>query len=204
MMSSITLSIVIGYLLGSLSPAALFSKLKNKDLRSEGTGNLGATNTMLVLGKSYGVFVMLFDIAKSFTAVKLSQIFFGNIEAVGIISGSAAVVGHIYPFYLQFKGGKGLAAFGGLVLGLDPWLFSALLVIALVLMFIINYSVAVPMSAAVLFPIFYGIKTHDAVSVLIAAAVSILLISKNLINIGRARRGEDVKIREYVRNHLMR
>ena len=129
----ILLCILIGYLIGSLNPAALLSKLKKKDLRKQGTGNLGATNTMIVLGKGYGALVMLFDVAKAFASVKLAQLLFADLAVAGILAGSAAVIGHIYPFYLKFQGGKGLAAFGGMILAVDPLLFIILLVIALTL-----------------------------------------------------------------------
>lgn len=195
--------LIIGYLLGSLSPSALISKLKKKNLRECGTKNLGATNTMLTFGKWYGLFVMLFDISKAYAAVKLAGMFFPALAVSGVLAGSAAVVGHVYPFYLRFKGGKGLAAFGGLVLGLDPLLFLILLVIALILMLIINYSVAMPMSAAVLFPVLYGIHSRDIIGALILTAVSVLIIYKHFSNIYKARRGEDVKIREFVKAHLL-
>lgn len=157
---------------------------------------------MLTFGKWYGLFVMLFDIAKAFAAVKLARVLFPALSIAGVFSGSAAVVGHIYPFYLKFKGGKGLAAFGGLILGVDPLLFLILLVIALTLMFIVNYSVAMPMSAAALFPVLYGIRSGNIASILTTAAISMLIIVKHISNIHRARRGEDAKIREYVKEHL--
>lgn len=199
----IVFSIVIGYLLGSLSPAALFSKLKKKNLRKQGTGNLGATNTMLVLGKRYGALVMLFDIAKAFVSVKLAQILFPYLAVAGVVAGAAAVVGHIFPFYLKFKGGKGLAAFGGFVLAVDPLLFLILLVIALVFMFIINYSAAMPISAGILFPVLYAIRAGDIAASLIVALVSILVIAEHLPNVFKAIRGEDIKIREYVKKHFL-
>lgn len=199
----IVFSIVVGYLLGSLSPAALFSKLKKKNLRKQGTGNLGATNTMLVLGKRYGALVMLFDIAKAFVSVKLAQILFPYLAVAGVVAGAAAVVGHIFPFYLKFKGGKGLAAFGGFVLAVDSLLFLILLVIALVLMFIINYSAAMPISAGILFPVLYAIRAGDIAASLIVALVSILVIVEHLPNVFKAIRGEDIKIREYVKKHFL-
>lgn len=194
---------VLGYLIGSLSPAALLSKLKKQNLRKQGTGNLGATNTMIVLGKGYGALVMLFDIAKAFAAVKLAELLFPSLAVAGILAGSAAVVGHIFPFYLKFKGGKGLAAFGGLILGVDTLLFLILLVIALLFMFVINHSVAMPISAAILFPILYAFRTVFISAVVIAAAVSILIICVHISNIGKARRGEDSKIREYVKENFL-
>lgn len=198
----IFLSLVIGYLLGSLNPAALFSKLKNINLRKQGTGNLGATNVMLVFGKRYAVVVMLFDIIKSALAVKLAQKFFPTLNVSGLLAGSAAVVGHIYPFYMKFKGGKGLASFGGMILALDPLLFGILLPIALTMMLIVNYSFVMPISAALLFPVFYGIRSGSAAAFMISAALSLLIICKHLGNLRKAIRGEDVKIREYITTHL--
>lgn len=198
----ILLCVLIGYLIGSINPAAFISRLKKTDLRTQGTQNLGATNTMLVLGKGYGALVMLFDIAKAFISVKLAKLIFPAFTLAGIIAGSAAAAGHIFPFYMKFKGGKGLAAFGGLILGVDPTLFMILLVTALVLMFIINYSFAMPMSAGVLFPILYAVRTGDAAATVIASAVSVLVMYKHFGNIGKAMRGEDIKVREYAKKLL--
>lgn len=200
----IPVCILIGYLLGSLNPAALLSKLKKKNLRKQGTGNLGATNTMLVLGKGYGALVMIFDIAKAFSAVKLVGLLCPNASVVGILTGFAAVIGHIYPFYMKFKGGKGLAAFGGMILALDPLLFLILLLTALALMLIINYSIAMPMSAAVLFPILYGIRSCSVVMGLIAMAISVLIIAKHFSILAKIKRGDEVKVRDYIKNSLFR
>lgn len=120
------ISLVIGYLLGTLSPAALFAKLKKVNLRKRGTGNLGATNTTMVLGKQYGALVMILDIGKAFLACKLAELLFPELAVAGLLAGAAAVVGHIYPFYMKFKGGKGLAAFGGMILAYNPWMFPCL------------------------------------------------------------------------------
>lgn len=198
----ILLCILIGYLIGSLNPAALLSKLKKKDLRKQGTGNLGATNTMIVLGKGYGALVMLFDVAKAFASVKLAQLLFADLAVAGILAGSAAVIGHIYPFYLKFQGGKGLAAFGGMILAVDPLLFIILLVIALTLMLVINYSVAMPISAAVLFPILYGIRVKNLPEIIISIAICLLIMIKHYSNIQKAKNGDDIKVRDYIKDHL--
>ncbi len=191
--------ILLGYLLGSLSPSALIGKIKNVDLKKEGTKNLGASNTMFIFGKLYGALVMVFDIAKSYIAVKIAEIMLPALSFAGILAGGASVVGHVYPFYLRFKGGKGLASYGGMILALDPALFMLLLSISLVIMFIVNYGVAVPMSAGVLFPILYA-REHDTVSVVIAVLVSLLILLKHAPNVGKAKRGEDVKVREFIRS----
>lgn len=194
--------ILIGYLLGSISLAALFSKLTNVNLRKSGTGNLGATNVFLILGKSYGVFVMLFDIAKAFAAAKIAQHIVPDLEYAGMLAGLGAVIGHIFPFYMKFKGGKGLAAFGGMILASDPMIFLILLVIGLILMLIFNYSVAMPMSAAVLFPILLWSRSKSIMCLLLSIAAGALIAVKHAGNITKARQGTDVKIREYLKTNF--
>lgn len=192
-------SLAIGYLLGAFSPAALLSKIKKINLRKHGTGNLGASNTMLTMGKGYGALVMLVDIGKAFLACKLALLLFPQFAAAGLLAGAAAVVGHIFPFYMKFQGGKGLAAFGGMILAYNPWMFVALLCIGIVLMFIFNYSFPMPMFAAAAFPILVAFHSQNLWFVLICAATSILIVVKHWSNIGKARRGEDVKIRDIFR-----
>lgn len=193
---------LLSYLLGSLSPAAFFSKLKNQNLRQEGTGNLGATNTFLVIGKKYGVAVMLFDVAKAYISVKIGKVLAPSVAAAGVIAGGFAIVGHIFPFYMKFKGGKGLASFGGMILALDPVVFIELAIIAVTLIFIVNYTVAAPISASILFPIMYSVRHFDMASLLLLIAISVLIITVHIPNIYRVKRGDDVKMREYVKEHL--
>ena len=115
--------ILLAYLIGSLSPSALLAKIKHKNLKKEGTGNLGATNTTLVFGKMFGFLVMVLDIFKGFLAVKITAWIVPEVEWLAILAGFCAVIGHCFPFYLKFKGGKGLAAFGGVILAYNPLFF---------------------------------------------------------------------------------
>lgn len=200
-MKEYLLSILLGYLLGSLSPSALLSKLKKENLRNQGTGNLGATNTMLILGKGYGALVMLFDIAKAYAAVKLAEKLFPLLVCSGLIAGCAAVIGHIFPFYMKFKGGKGLAAYGGMILGLEPLLFLILLLIAIAAMFITNHAIAMTVSATVLFPFFFAIRKGDLIAFLLVAAVSALILSRHTGSILEAIRGEDTSVRAFLRGN---
>lgn len=196
----ILICLVIGYLLGSLSPSALLSRVKKVNFREKGTGNLGASNTMIILGKGYGAFVMLFDILKAYFASKLAKLLFPQLALAGLIAGFAAVVGHVFPFYLRFQGGKGLAAFGGMVLAYKPWLFLGLLTFGLILMAIVNYSYVMPMSAAVLFALYVALTSGDVWATLLAIAASLLVIVKHWSNIGKAKRGEETGVREVVRS----
>ncbi len=111
------LIVLVAYLLGSLSPSYFFAWLKGFDLRSKGTGNLGATNVMLSLGKLYALFVALFDVGKGVLAVYLAY-YFGLSELFFYLVGTAAVLGHIFPFYLNFRGGKGVATSVGFIISL--------------------------------------------------------------------------------------
>ncbi|MBE6572858.1 MAG: glycerol-3-phosphate acyltransferase [Ruminococcaceae bacterium] len=198
----IALCILLGYLLGSVSPAALISKLKKVDLRKEGTGNLGATNTLMVIGKLYGIFVMVFDITKAVLAVKLAALAFPGIICAPLIAGASTVIGHMFPFYMKFKGGKGLASYGGMVLAFDPLIFIMLLVLCLVIMVIINYGVALTLSAACIFPILTGLRHKDLSLTLISTAISLLLIIKHIPVIRRVARGEDIKARVFMKKFL--
>ena len=196
------LSLLLGYGLGCLNPAALLSKIKKQDLRKVGTHNLGASNTLLVMGKKWGALVMLFDIFKSFFSAKLAKWLFPQLYAVQLVAGLGAVLGHIFPFYLGFRGGKGLAAFGGMVLAYDPLLFCVLLAFGLVMMLLFNCSVALPMSAAPLFAILAGIRSQSFAVFVLAAVSAAIIVIQHWSNIEKARNGNDVKIRSFVRNGL--
>lgn len=198
----IIICLLLGYLVGSLNPAALLAKLKNVNLRESGTKNLGASNTLLVMGKGYGALVMVLDILKAVFSAKIAKILLPQLAIAGLVAGLGAVIGHIFPFYMHFQGGKGLAAFGGMVLAFDPLMFLALLLLGLVLMLMVNYSFVVPMSAAALFPVLVAVKTKSLCATLTAAAASLLVIVKHWSNIGKAKRGEETKVRDVIRTKI--
>ena len=186
----IVLCILLGYLLGTLSPSALVSKIKKKNLREHGTKNLGATNTLLNFGKGWGAFVLIFDIAKAYIAYKLAQHLFPQIWLAGMIAGCASIVGHIFPFYMGFKGGKGLAALGGAILAHDPLIFLFMVVVCFGLMLLLNYSFVLPISAAILFPILSGIRSGSIAIGLMATLMGGLLLFSHRADIVKVIRGE--------------
>lgn len=195
-------SLLLGYLLGVLSPAKLISRRKNTDLKENGTGNLGATNTMLVFGLRYGVFVMIFDILKAIVAVRLAKLLFPKSVMAGYLAGCGAVVGHIFPFYMNFRGGKGVAALGGMILACDPKLFPVLLIIGIVLSLLTDYAVATPISAALLLPVFEGVQTGSLAVFGLLMSLGILIVIKHLENLERIRDGEEIRVRDYFREKL--
>ena len=193
-------SAMFGYLLGSLSPSSLISKVKNKDIRQSGTKNLGATNVALNFGKGFGAVVMAFDISKSFVSFKLMQIAFPTSTLAGMLAGSAAVAGHVFPAHHGFKGGKGLASFAGLVLAYNPQIFLFLALTGIVLMLTVNYSFILPFYGALTFPLLVARREESILVCLVALAASALIFVKHYPNMVKAKNGEDKTVREYIRN----
>lgn len=204
MIKEIILCVIIGYLLGCPNPAWVLSKLKRKDLRHEGTYNLGATNAYMILGKCTGLFVMLFDIGKSYAAIKIAGVIFPQFPYAGVIAGSVAIMGHMFPFYLRLQGGKGLACLGGVILGLSWELFIPLLLFGLLLAVLTNHACAIAFSAASLFPIVYVVISNSGVGFLIIAVSCICIIIKHFDNIRRIRNGTEVLFRKFLIGHLFK
>lgn len=196
-MMEVMLSAAIGYGLGQLSPAALISTLKKKDLREQGTGNLGATNTFLVFGKAYGIAVMIFDVLKAYFAIQIAKNLFPLLKIAGLVAGCFAVIGHIFPAYLEFRGGKGVATFAGLILAYDVKVLLIILFIAIVVMVVTDFGTWGPVSAAVLFPAWLLFKVKSLVVFGGVAAVGGLVIYKHKDNFARAKKGDEILVREF-------
>ncbi len=197
------ISLLLGYLLGCISPAKWIAGRKGVDLRRNGSGNLGATNTMLVLGPKYGFLVLAADMLKSVLAARIARRLFPGLAVAGLLGSLGAIVGHVFPWWMGFAGGKGLAAFAGLILAEDAVLFGILAVIALVLMLIVNYSFIAPMSAAVLLPFLAAYRSDDPRVFWICAAASGIIIVKHWSNIGKALRKDDIQVRSCIREKFL-
>lgn len=185
------LSLGLGYLIGCMNPAALVARKKKVDLTKTGTGNLGATNTALVLGQKAGWFVLFFDMLKTLVSYKLAKILFPHLRLAGLIAGLGVLLGHCFPFNMGFVGGKGLASFGGLVLVTDPLVFCVLLALGLFLAWQLNYGVYLAVTATVLFPIAMWLRTGDVGVTVMTAVCSGLIFAMHWRNLMRAIRKED-------------
>ncbi|MBQ8409457.1 MAG: glycerol-3-phosphate acyltransferase [Clostridia bacterium] len=196
------ISIILGYLLGTINPAALIGRIKKINMRKSGTGNLGATNTALLFGKKFGAAVMAFDIFKGALAVILAKVIFKEVALVaGILAGCAVVLGHMFPFYMKFKGGKGLAAYGGMILAFDPLIFLILLCLGLICMFVFNHGIALTMSAATFFPVLVALdnlgKPNMVFLTAASAAISLILIIRHKDNLVRSAKNEEITTRQF-------
>ncbi len=193
----------IGYLLGSISPAAFIGKRNHIDLKQEGTKNLGATNTMMVLGWSAGIFVMIFDIAKSFLAGKLAQFLFPQLPIAGMLACLGAMLGHCFPLFLRFHGGKGLAAFGGLIIYYRFWFVPIILFSAFALMILLDCGVAFPLLVSVLFPVLVYACGATKQELLTAILASLILFAMHLDNLKKAIKGDaSMRVRESLKKKL--
>jgi len=173
---------LLGYGLGSLNPAYFISKAKQKDIFKSGTGNPGTTNAFMIFGKGWGFLVLFCDVMKAYIAVKVFQHIFYVSALAGVVAGCAAVIGHIFPFYMKFRGGKGIASFGGFVLAADWKLFIFLLVAGCVMTLIFNYGCSLSFAAALLFPILYAGKIHSIAAFLLLSVCSGAIMYRHIEN----------------------
>ena len=192
--ASYSLIVLIGYLLGSLNLAMLLAKLKGVDLRGGGSGNPGASNTVTLMGWKAGVLVGMHDIGKAALAVWLCTRLFPAVPYCGAVAGVACVLGHIFPFYLGFRGGKGFAAYLGMTLALN-WRFALGLLVAIALLVLItDYIVVGTMTTVISFPAFCAIRHHYVLALLLCVA-SLVIIYKHRANLVRICNGTEIKVR---------
>ncbi len=170
-------SLGLGYCIGCISPSAWVSKRHQVDLKQEGTGNLGATNTMMVLGRSAGFFVMFIDVLKSYISAKIARVLFPQLLAAGLIACLGVLIGHCFPVTMQFQGGKGLAAFGGMVLAYKVWFAPVILLSGIGMIALLDTGAAMPLTAGILFPLLVA-AVSDGIwqEVLIASIASAFLL----------------------------
>ena len=191
---SIVLCGAMGYLLGTINPAYIFGRLRGFDIRGRGSGNAGATNVTLVMGKAAGLICALLDIFKSFAAYKLARLLFPLISYAGILAGCACVLGHIFPVWMGFAGGKGLASIGGLILGYDARLFLILLLLEILLALLVNYICIMPLSITLIFPVIHFLQTKDAAGTLMLVSLIPVVYYKHLPNIRRIFSGQEARL----------
>lgn len=193
------LAAILGYLLGCSNLAYYISRAFKRDIRKDGSGNLGASNATILFGWKAGASVAVHDIGKAVLAVILAKGLFPNLEYAGAAAGVAAVLGHIFPFYLKFKGGKGTASFLGLTLALNWRLALAVILILVLATIITDYIVIGTFSAIVTVPVYMGFFARNLILMAIVCVASFAIFWKHRENIGRMIRREEIGLRSTVR-----
>lgn len=184
--------ILAGYLIGGINPAYLFAKIKGFDIRSKGSGNAGASNAALTMGKKWGVISGALDILKALVCFKLAEWLFVEKMFIGIVTGVSCILGHIFPVYMKFRGGKGLACIGGTVLAYSWKLFLVLLAVEAVIVLVSDYICFVSISAPFLFAFSVGFLERSVVGMLILLLPALVMLCKHFPNLKRIRMGKEV------------
>lgn len=194
------LLLLLAYLLGSIPSALWVGKLfYNTDIREHGSGNLGATNTFRVLGKKAGLAVTLLDILKGTTAVLLLALpFFSELAVHPLLPGVLSVVGHMYPVFAKFKGGKAVATSGGVLLGYSWPAFLLLLLTFLLVLKLTKMVSLTSMIVAVvgfLYSIFHYIRTDDFYMMIMIGLFGTFIFYRHRANISRIKAGTEPKVK---------
>ncbi|HDH6514192.1 TPA: glycerol-3-phosphate 1-O-acyltransferase PlsY [Staphylococcus aureus] len=198
----IIVMLLLSYLIGAFPSGFVIGKLFfKKDIRQFGSGNTGATNSFRVLGRPAGFLVTFLDIFKGFITVFFPlwlpvhadgpiSTFFTN----GLIVGLFAILGHVYPAYLKFQGGKAVATSAGVVLGVNPILLLILAIIFFIILKIFKY-VSLASIVAAICCVIGSLIIQDYILLVVSFLVSIILIIRHRSNIARIFRGEEPKIK---------
>ena len=203
------IALVIGYFFGAFQTGYIYGKLHGIDIREHGSGNAGATNTLRTLGMKAGAITFVGDCLKSVAAILLVTYFFGDYFAgdarvLGLYAGLGAVLGHNFPFYLKFKGGKGIACTAGVVMAVCPQAVPSCLAVFGLCLWLTKYVSLGSILMAALFMIqvieynFMGVLGLPAENILeydiLAIIFGVMAIWRHKANIGRLLAGTENKI----------
>lgn len=189
------LTVLGAYLLGCSNLAWYISKIKKVDIRTGGSGNLGASNATVLLDWHAGIAVALHDIGKSALAVILARLLFPGLPHISAVAGVASVLGHIFPFYLKFKGGKGFASYIGMTLALNWKLALVIAVLVLLITVITDYIVLGTTMTILTVPVYLGITEHSLLLALILCIATFTILYKHRMNYVRICRGTEIGLR---------
>jgi len=202
---SYALIAIAAYLLGSIPTGFLVARAKGIDIRKVGSGNIGATNALRVLGKPAGILVLLVDALKGWVAVRVVAMLiveqFSSADALGgnrvlaaILASVFAVLGHNYPCWLGFKGGKGIATSAGVLTALVPWALLIILSVWIVLFAVTRYVSIGSLAASATLPFATWLTTRDWTLTVVTGAMGALAIYKHKGNIQRLMNGTEPRI----------
>ena len=195
--------VILAYLLGSIpTPVWVSNYFFDIDIRSYGSGNAGATNTFRVLGSKAGSFVFVVDMLKGFMAVDLAYVIpkyqLDNTALTNfqVILGICAVVGHIFPIWAEFKGGKGIATLFGMILAIQPLVAASLVGVFFFMLFVTRYVSLSSIVASIAFPvlIFFIFREPELMYRVFAVATACLVVLTHHKNINRLLTGNESKV----------
>ncbi|CUH92676.1 glycerol-3-phosphate 1-O-acyltransferase PlsY [Herbinix luporum] len=204
MFTKIIFCIFFGYLFGCFSTGFFIGKLNKVDIRQYGSKSSGTTNALRTLGAKAGLLTLLGDMLKAVIAILfVKYVFFAQFEYINLLvlyTGLGVVLGHNYPVWLKFKGGKGIAATAGAMASFDPWIIPFGLPIFVITVAVTRYVSVGSLLVALLFPIWIKVRYPNELHMLIvASAYTILAIIKHRSNIKRLLRGTENKLGQRIK-----
>lgn len=207
--------LLVGYLLGSVNGSIIVGRCMGIDIRSQGSKNAGATNALRVLGKKAAALVFLFDFFKAVLAVLLARFAAGWVLSLGVLqesnaadfslygqylAGLGAVLGHNFPLYFHFKGGKGILASWGVIMILDYRIAIALVIVFILVVWATRYVSLASITSAILYPLFViafnagNLQPGTAYYIALSLIISILAVYRHRANIARLTSGTESKL----------
>jgi acyl phosphate:glycerol-3-phosphate acyltransferase len=192
-MTTPLLTLLAAYLIGGIPFGYLLVRLKTgQDVRSMGSGNIGATNVLRTTGRGFGILTLLLDVAKGWAAVQLAAHFTGGDPAWMAAAGVAVVLGHAFPVFLKFQGGKAVASFVGVALAVAPWALLGVLIIFVLVVALTRYISLGSILGAGLFPLGVWLIYHPAWQMTAACLFcGAFIIWRHKSNIERLRAGTE-------------
>lgn len=205
MVAAYLLTAILGYLLGSIPTGYLVGRAKGLDLRTQGSGNIGATNALRVLGKPAGIFVLLMDALKGAVSTTLvphqiwqwlapPNVSPATPTGLAIAGGLAAVLGHVFTLWLRFKGGKGVATSAGVLAGLIPFAFLTVLGTFLLVLALWRIVSLGSIAAAVMLPVATWFWHGEPALIAFALLLAALVVIRHRGNIARLIKGTEPRI----------
>ncbi len=196
---SYIIAALLGYLLGCSNMAWYLAKARGVDLRSGGSGNPGASNATILMGWRAGVAVGLHDIGKALIAVILVRLLFPNRSFVAETAGVACVLGHIFPVFLKFRGGKGFASFIGMMVALN-WKAALIILVGVVVITVVtDYIVCGTTWAVLILPAWTAYSTHAWIPVGILCIATAVILFKHRENYLRIFRRTEIGLRSTIK-----
>ena len=172
--------IIIGYLIGSINPAVIIARaVKGIDIREVNTGNAGTSNAVITLGLKYGILVGVIDLLKGLLPVIVLRILFPENEIIWFIGGISVIIGHVYPVFLKFKGGKGTATYGGMLFAIAPLYTLILLIIFILVTLKSDFVTIATMVVIVIAPIAMYFLGYHYISIILVSLYAFLSFYKH-------------------------
>lgn len=185
---------IIGYLIGCINPSYFLGKMLGLDIREKGSGNAGASNALILFGKLRGTLCAIFDILKAYIAITIAETLFPSYSLTFALTATSCILGHIFPFYINFHGGKGLASLGGAILKYDWRIFLIMLLCASVMAIIVNYICFVPICASITFSVIYALRERNLLAFAILFVTAVIIFIKHIENLNRIKNGTELHL----------